>query len=170
MGAAFSGQTAGIQNMIPIHSPAPWSIDFDRINDATGKQVARITPRLTGEHNHKLIAAAPELLAALDGILQWWMESDGGDDMPVDLFDRAEAVLKAARGGAKRLTSLSDIKEAVLSGKTVHWKTEAYRVVHDSVGQWLIVCQSTKGCWGLTWADGVTMNGKPEEFFVGGAL
>ncbi len=92
--------------MIPIHSPAPWSIEFDRINDATGKQVARITPRLTGEHNHKLIAAAPELLAALDGILQWWMESDGGDDMPVDLFDRAEAVLKTARGGAKRLTLL----------------------------------------------------------------
>ncbi len=48
-----------------------------------------------------LIAAAPELLAALGGIMQWWMESDGGDDMPVDLFDRAEAVLKQARGGGK---------------------------------------------------------------------
>jgi hypothetical protein len=48
-----------------------------------------------------LIAAAPEMLAALDGILQWWMESDGGDDMPADLFDRAQAALKAARGGAR---------------------------------------------------------------------
>lgn len=65
-GAAFSGQTAGIKTtMIPIHSPAPWSIRFDRIEDATGKQVAQITPRLTGEQNHKLIAAAPELLEAL---------------------------------------------------------------------------------------------------------
>ena len=87
--------------MIPIHSPAPWSIDFDLIEDSTGKPVARVIPRLTGEQNHKLIAAAPELLAALDGILQWWMESDGGDDMPVDLFDRAEAALKQARGGGK---------------------------------------------------------------------
>ena len=50
----------------------------------------------------------------------------------------------------------------------MHWKTPAYQVVCDSVGQWLIVCRSTKGCWGLTWADGVTMNGKPEEFSVAG--
>ena len=69
-GAAFSGQTAGIKTMIPIHSPAPWSIRFDRIEDATGKQVAQITPRLTGEQNHKLIAAAPELLEALEAALE----------------------------------------------------------------------------------------------------
>ena len=61
-----------------------------------------------------------------------------------------------------------EIQAAVLAGKTVHWKTPAYQVVCDSVGQWLIVCRSTKGCWGLTWADGVTMNGKPEEFSVAG--
>lgn len=64
-GAAFSGQKRRNKTMIPIHSPAPWSIRFDRIEDATGKQVAQITPRLTGEQNHKLIAAAPELLEAL---------------------------------------------------------------------------------------------------------
>lgn len=88
--------------MIPIHSPAPWSIEFDRINDATGKQVAQITPRLTGEHNHALIAAAPDLLAALDGIIQWWAEMDGEfDDMPVELWDNAQEALKAARGGAR---------------------------------------------------------------------
>jgi hypothetical protein len=155
--------------MIPIHSPAPWSIEFDRINDATGKQVAQITPRLTGEQNHKLIAAAPELLAALEFALEAVIyfhnnEEDNG------MLDQVRAAIAKAKGGAKRLTSLFDIKEAVLAGKTVHWKTEAYQVVCDSVGQWLIVCQSTKGCWGLTWADGVTMNGKPEEFFVGGAL
>jgi len=155
--------------MIPIHSPAPWSTNVDLIEDSTGKPVARVIPRLTGEHNHALIAAAPDLLAALDGILQWWMESDGGDDMPVDLFDRAQAALKRSKGAATRIASLSDIKEAVLSGKTVHWKTPAYQVICDSIGQWLIVCKSTNGCWGLTWADGVTMNEKPEDFFVGGA-
>jgi|688.fasta_scaffold00954_5 hypothetical protein len=63
---------------------------------------------------------------------------------------------------------LQEIQAAVLAGKTVHWKTEAYEVVCDSVGQWLIVCRSTKGCWGLTWTDNTTMNGKPEEFFVAG--
>lgn len=47
-----------------------------------------------------LAAAAPELLAALDGILRWWMESDGGDDMPVDLFDGAQAAIAKANGGA----------------------------------------------------------------------
>ena len=64
---------------------------------------------------------------------------------------------------------LQEIQAAVLAGKTVHWKTGAYQVVCDSVGQWLIVCRSTKGCWGLTWTDNTTMNGKPEEFFVAGA-
>jgi hypothetical protein len=61
---------------------------------------------------------------------------------------------------------LNEIKEAVLAGKVVHWKNGAYRVVCDSIGQWLIVCPSTKGCWGLTWANGVTMNGDESDFFV----
>ena len=41
-----------------------------------------------------------ELVDALDGILQWWMESDGGDDMPAALFDRARAAIAKAKGGA----------------------------------------------------------------------
>jgi hypothetical protein len=61
---------------------------------------------------------------------------------------------------------LNEIKDAVLAGRTVHWKNGLYRVVCDSIGQWLIVCPSTKGCWGLTWADETTMNGKEEDFFV----
>ena len=47
-----------------------------------------------------LAAAAPDLLASLDGILQWWMESDGGEDMPAALFDRAHATIAKAKGGA----------------------------------------------------------------------
>jgi hypothetical protein len=49
----------------------------------------------------RLIAAAPELLAALDGIMQWWMETESGDDMPMDLFDRAHAALAKSKGGVK---------------------------------------------------------------------
>lgn len=100
MGAAFSGQTAGTKTMIPIHSPAPWSIDFDRINDATGKQVARITPRLTGEHNHKLIAAAPELLAALEGALvavRYLDDHEGAEEL---MNQVCKAIIKA-KGGVR---------------------------------------------------------------------
>ena len=89
------------------YSPGPWHTQGCTIY--SGKNRVAQTwdaeydglPTPTMEADAGLIAAAPELLAALDGILQWWMESDGGDDMPVDLFDRAEAALKAARGGAR---------------------------------------------------------------------
>jgi len=86
--------------MIPIHSPAPWSIRFDRIEDATGKQVAQITPRLTGEQNHKLIAAAPELLATLEMALEAVIyfhnnEEDNG------MLDQVRAAIAKAKGGAR---------------------------------------------------------------------
>ena len=61
---------------------------------------------------------------------------------------------------------LEEIKAAVLAGRTVHWKNGAYRVVHDSVGQWLIKCEFNGHCWGLTWANGVTMNGEESDFFL----
>ena len=63
--------------------------------------------------------------------------------------------------------NLTEIKDAVLRGKKVHWKSGLYEVICDSVGQWLIVCRSTGGCWGLTWADKTTVNGEPKDFFVG---
>jgi hypothetical protein len=84
--------------MIPIHSPAPWSIRFDRIEDATGKQVAQITPRLTGEQNHKLIAAAPELLAALEFALmavEYYHEHEGAEETMKQVRD---AIAKATGG------------------------------------------------------------------------
>lgn len=37
----------------------------------------------------------------------------------------------------------------------------------DTLGQWLIICDSNESCIGLTWQDGVTVNGKPDEFFIG---
>lgn len=63
--------------------------------------------------------------------------------------------------------TLDEIKQAVEAGKTVHWATRSYRVVKDSVGQWLIVCDLNNYAIGLTWRDGVTVNGKPEDFFLG---
>jgi hypothetical protein len=60
--------------------------------------------------------------------------------------------------------TLDEIKQAVLDGKTVHWANARYVVIHDSIGQWLIKCG--EHCIGLTWLDGVTMNGKEEEFYI----
>jgi hypothetical protein len=66
--------------------------------------------------------------------------------------------------------SLDEIKAAVLVGKTVHWASRAYRVVQDEIGQWLIVCDLNEYAIGLTWRDGVTVNGEPKEFFIGGEI
>lgn len=62
--------------------------------------------------------------------------------------------------------TLDEIKAAVESGKTVHWASTAYRVIKDSIGQWLIICDHNRSCIGLTWMDGVTVNGRPDEFFI----
>lgn len=89
------------------HTPGPWCAEGCTVY-AGENRVAQTwsethdglpTPAMVADA--RLIAAAPELQAALDGILQWWMESDGGDDMPVNLFYRAEAALKVAKGGTK---------------------------------------------------------------------
>lgn len=62
--------------------------------------------------------------------------------------------------------TLSEIKSAVLDGKTVHWRNGAYEVIRDDVGQWYIMCRLNGSLTWLTWADGVTMSEKPEDFFI----
>ncbi len=62
--------------------------------------------------------------------------------------------------------TLDEIKAAVMAGHTVHWANECYRVVRDGLGQWLIVHPSMT--IGLTHRDGVTLNGKPEQFYIEG--
>ena len=62
--------------------------------------------------------------------------------------------------------TLDEIKQAVSDGHTVHWSNPGYTVIEDSIGQWLIVCNFNDSCIGLTWSDGVTMNGEPDQFYV----
>jgi len=69
--------------------------------------------------------------------------------------------------------TLQEIKNAVESGKTVHWATKAYTVLKDQLRdgthQWLIAYnygQRDANYIGLTWRDGVTVNGRPEQFFI----
>lgn len=89
------------------HTPGPWYYvtGEDGAVVYTTVTIAKIPiDALAWQSNTHLIAAAPELQTALDGILQWWAEMGGDfdvDDMPVELWDNAQAALKKARGGAR---------------------------------------------------------------------
>ena len=64
--------------------------------------------------------------------------------------------------------NLQEIKQAVDSGKVVHWSNVAYEVRKDNyTGQYNIKCLLNDHMIGLTWMDGTTMNGKESEFFIG---
>jgi len=64
--------------------------------------------------------------------------------------------------------TLEQIKQAVREGKKVYWSNTAYEVVNPKGGsQWLIHCTLNGSCIGLTWQDGITMNGDPKQFFIG---
>jgi hypothetical protein len=64
--------------------------------------------------------------------------------------------------------SLQDIKDAIENGQRVFWCNDAYEVIKDCIGQYLIRSHfsDTPNYVGLTWTDGVTVNGKPEEFYA----
>ena len=62
--------------------------------------------------------------------------------------------------------TLQEIKQAVDDGKTVYWASVLYKVVKADNGEYLIWCTSNGSCIGLTWQNGVTVNGKPEDFFT----
>lgn len=62
--------------------------------------------------------------------------------------------------------TLDEIKSAIADGKTVHWKNDSYDVILDSKNQYLISCWRNGSCIGLTWTDGVTMNGKESDFYT----
>ena len=64
--------------------------------------------------------------------------------------------------------TLAEIRDAVDGGRIVHWSNDAYRVVHTLNDQWLILCELNGTVIGLTWRDGVTVNGDANDFYVGG--
>jgi hypothetical protein len=86
------------------HIPEPWYVAFGADDAVIHNGVTNASVNdgaIAWKTNDRLIAAAPELLAALGGVMEWWMESADGDEMPTDLFDRAHAALAKARGGAR---------------------------------------------------------------------
>ena len=59
---------------------------------------------------------------------------------------------------------LEEIKQAIDEGKTVRWSNSLYKVVKTN-DNYDILC--TNGyCIGLTWQDGVTLNGDEKAFYI----
>jgi hypothetical protein len=64
---------------------------------------------------------------------------------------------------------LDEIKSALADDRRVFWSNQGYEVIRDTLGQYLIIWrrgERGEHCIGLTHRDGVTMNGKPNEFFT----
>ena len=59
--------------------------------------------------------------------------------------------------------TLEQIRAAQKLGLTVHWANEGY-TVHDNSIVWMFGTPKANSI-GLTWSDGKTMNGQPDEFF-----
>lgn len=63
--------------------------------------------------------------------------------------------------------TLQEIKDAISQGLSVKWATDLYDVIKDKNGNYLIICRDWgKYCTGLTWRDGVTLNGEEEQFYI----
>ena len=61
--------------------------------------------------------------------------------------------------------TLDEIKGATDQDITICWKSDIYQVVKGACGQYLINCIQNDSAIGLTWSDGVTLNGKESEFY-----
>ena len=62
---------------------------------------------------------------------------------------------------------LQEIQDAVTSGKAVCWATDNYDVIKSlKNNQYYIVCNRNQSTTGLTWRDGITLNGKESEFYI----
>jgi hypothetical protein len=67
----------------------------------------------------------------------------------------------------KTLKTLADIKDAVRAGQSVRCGNDLYQVVETRQGDdFQIVCLFNGYAIGLTHTDGVTLNGRIEEFYV----
>jgi hypothetical protein len=62
--------------------------------------------------------------------------------------------------------TLEEIKTNVNNGINVYWKNKGYKVIKDKYNQYLIVYYPNNHAIGLTWNDGITMNGNEEDFFI----
>ena len=61
---------------------------------------------------------------------------------------------------------LHEIKYAIANGQRESCVHGGYEVIRDKHQQYLIKCHMNGTAIGLTLADGTTMNGKEEDFYI----
>jgi ribosome-associated translation inhibitor RaiA len=61
--------------------------------------------------------------------------------------------------------TLEEIKAKIAKGISVYWKTKDYEVILDKAGQYLIQYHHNDACIALTWSDGITLNGREQDFY-----
>jgi hypothetical protein len=77
------------------------------------------------------------------------------------------AALRIYSAEACPAMKFAEIRRAVDEGLIVHWQNLEYEVIRSPMHpSYLIRSTATGHCIGLTWADGVTLNGKEEDFFI----
>ena len=84
------------------------------------------------------------------------------------LAQKCDDLVEASEAPERKGMTLAEVKAAVDAGKDVRWANTLYVVVRDSLGQYFIKCTSNGSCIGLTWMDGVTLNGQEGQFFIVG--
>lgn len=66
--------------------------------------------------------------------------------------------------------TLDEIKAAVDEGKIVKWVNNAYQVIKDNLGQYLIICHLNNSCIGLHGLKGTkyenVLNGREDGFYI----
>lgn len=62
--------------------------------------------------------------------------------------------------------NLESIKYAIETGRNVYWSNTLYRVIKSKNNNYDIVCSLNGYTIGLTWQDGITLNGKESDFFT----
>ena len=84
------------------HTPGPWSVNFKKFDEVTASNGAIVAScnKLTGlvnlQANARLIAAAPDLLEALKGLVAW--ADDLRREDPVEDLRKARAAISKAEG------------------------------------------------------------------------
>ena len=61
--------------------------------------------------------------------------------------------------------TLEQIKYHVDNGRPVYWLSDMYQVIKNNVHDYMIECTLNGHCIGLTWSDGKTLNGQPDDFY-----
>jgi len=63
---------------------------------------------------------------------------------------------------------IAEIKQAVDDGKNVYWASDAYKVIKDNIGHYLICSTFNNYCIGLTNQVGDELNGREDQFYIVG--